>query len=1193
MLVVTLAVMACGQESQQAASEAAAPTTRQDELAQFKALILARTVAGGTESVEYQAAKNMGFPVTLASDEQWAGMTAEQFAEYRVIILGDANCASLNVASAALANRHVWGPVINGNVLIAGTAPVANGATSVTEQAIQFAAYSPGQTGLYLSLSCYYQNAAPETHVELLESFGEFSVQGGGCHASAHVVGEHPALANVTDAAMSNWPCSVNAQFDRFPKANFAPLSVAEYSESSRGSAPVHEFTDGRMGAPYILARGVNLLGCGNYEQEVGEECDYGYESNGLAGSECSATCQLNWCGDGIVNPGEDCDLGSENGQGVCPRSCRTIPAPPPPPPPTNRPPVARCRPVHLSAGPSCGGVGASINDGSFDPDDNLVGCVQSATAFEVGSTQATLTCTDAGGQVSSCTALVNVVDDSAPSISCPAASSFECGTAQAAVLPAHANDNCVAPFVTHTLQGEGYTLGTPRTVRWLASDGTNEATCSTSITMVDTLAPSLTLRGAAQQQLECGVGSYSEAGYTASDLCAGNLVDSVSVSSTVNAKAVGTYGVSYRVVDGAGQEATASRSVKVVDTLAPVLSLVGAQSLKLECGVDGFTHAGATAVDACSGTLTDAITYSGTVDTKAVGNYSVTARVVDGAGLAATAVRSVEVADTKAPVLSLVGAQSMQVECGGSFTNPGATATDACSGPLTGAITYSSTVNTAAVGSYNVTARVVDGAGLESTAVRTVAVADTKAPVVTLSGASLVNVECGVGSYTEAGASATDVCTGDVSNRLSISGTVNTAARGTYTKTYSVTDVSGNQASATRTVKVNDTLAPSIALVGAQSLKLECGVDSFTNPGATAVDACAGNLTGAIAYSGAVNTAVVGNYTVNASVADAVGLSATAVRSVQVADTKAPVITLNGASAMTLECGVGTYTEQSATAADACTGNVTSRLNITGTVNTAVRGTYTKNYSVTDVSGNVATATRTVTVNDTLAPTVTLAGSATMSLQVGSAYVEPGSSATDSCSGTLTVTKTGTVNTAVPGTYTLTYTARDAAGLSASKTRTVTVVGNTCNTTITVKPTQQIWPPNHNYQTFTLSDCAAVTTNCGPDDDGGCGHGGSAIDEMGKILSIYSDEVEDANGNGDGKTDDDIVITGPSSFKLRAERQGKGNGRIYGVRFKVTDTSGTIKTATCKFVVPHDQSDRQGIDDGAAAGYTVNAPNW
>jgi len=952
LLMVTLAVIACGQESTLEAQQEGSPATRKDEISQFTALILRRTVAGAEQSAEYQAATKLGLRVTLVDDTQWAGMTAAQFASYRVIILGDANCASMDVASAALANRHVWGPVVNGNILIAGTAPVANGAASVTEKAIKFTSYEPGLTGLYMSLSCYFQNAAPNTHVALLEPFGEFSVQSGACHDSAHIVAEHPALNDaLTDTSMSNWACSVNAQFDSFPMANFAPWSIAMFPDSSRSTAPVQEFVDGTFGAPYILARGVNLVGCGNYQQEVGEECDYGYEANGLGGSECSSTCQLHWCGDGVVDLGEDCDAGSSNGQGSCPRSCRIGSAPPPPPPPANSPPVARCRPVQLSAGPSCGGVGASINDGSYDPDNNLVGCVQSATSFEVGSTQATLTCTDAAGLVSSCSAPVNVVDDSAPTISCPAPSSFECGTAQATVAPAQAQDNCVAPFVTHTLEGDGYTLGTPRTVSWLASDGTNETTCSTTITMVDTQSPSLSLRGAALQQLECGVGSYSEEGFTASDTCAGDLSSRVAISSTVNAAAVGSYGVSYRVVDGAG--------------------------------------------------------------------------------LAASAVRSV-------------------------------------------------------------------------------LVADTKAPSITLNGAGTLSLECGVGSYSEAGASASDACTGDVSNRLTISGTVNAAARGTYTKTYSVTDASGNLATATRTVQVADTLAPSIALVGAQSMTLECGVDSFVNPGATAVDACSGALTGAITYSGTVNTAAVGSYDVTASVVDGAGLAATAVR--------------------------------------------------------------------------------TVNVNDTLAPTVSLVGSASMSIQAGSAFVEPGASATDACSGPLAVTQTGSVNTAVPGTYTLTYSAQDAVGLRSSVARTVTVLGSTCSTTVTVKPTQQIWPPNHNYRTFRLSDCAAVTSTCGT--GGGC-HGGADINQMGEILSIYSDEPEDVTGNGDGNTQDDIVITGPSSFKVRAERQGKGNGRFYGVLFQVTDSSGAVQTATCKLVVPHDQSGRGAIDDGAAAGYTVNAPTW
>ena len=245
-------------------------------------------------------------------------------------------------------------------------------------------------------------------------------------------------------------------------------------------------------------------------------------------------------------------------------------------------------------------------------------------------------------------------------------------------------------------------------------------------------------------------------------------------------------------------------------------------------------------------------------------------------------------------------------------------------------------------------------------------------------------------------------------------------------------------------------------------------------------------------------------------------------------------------------------------------------------------------NYSVADASGNAASAVRTVNVTDTKAPVISLVGASSMTLNRGTSFVDPGATATDLCAGNLTsaIVKTGSVNTSVVGTYTLTYKVTDAAGLSATVTRTVTVA-DACNTTVTVKPVQQIWPPNHSYQSFSLSDCAVVTTSCGT--GGGC-HGGADIDSMGTILSIYSDELEDANGNGDGSTLNDIVITGPSTFQLRAERDGKGNGRVYGVRFNVTDSSGAVQTATCKFSVPHDQSGSSAVDDGAAAGYTVTS---
>ncbi|PTX14465.1 uncharacterized protein DUF5011 [Pontibacter mucosus] len=76
------------------------------------------------------------------------------------------------------------------------------------------------------------------------------------------------------------------------------------------------------------------------------------------------------------------------------------------------------------------------------------------------------------------------------------------------------------------------------------------------------------------------------------------------------------------------------------------------------------------------------------------------------------------------------------------------------------------------------------------------------------------------------------------------------------------------------------------------------------------------------------------------------------------------PTITLLGANPMTLTQG-GTYTEPGATATDAEDGDISGSIVITGTVDTATAGTYTRHYNVSDSKGLAATeVTRTVNVN-------------------------------------------------------------------------------------------------------------------------------------------------------------------------------------------------------------------------------------
>jgi len=135
--------------------------------------------------------------------------------------------------------------------------------------------------------------------------------------------------------------------------------------------------------------------------------------------------------------------------------------------------------------------------------------------------------------------------------------------------------------------------------------------------------------------------------------------------------------------------------------------------------------------------------------------------------------------------------------------------------------------------------------------------------------------------TYTDPGATASDNIDGDITNSIVVAGdAVNTTVAGTYIVTYDVSDAAGNPATqVTRTVTVIastlDTSAPVITLLGANSLNLTVG-DTYTDPGATALDNIDGNITSSIVVGGdTVNTAVAGTYVVTYDVSDAAENSA------------------------------------------------------------------------------------------------------------------------------------------------------------------------------------------------------------------------------------------------------------------------------------------------------------------------------
>lgn len=245
----------------------------------------------------------------------------------------------------------------------------------------------------------------------------------------------------------------------------------------------------------------------------------------------------------------------------------------------------------------------------------------------------------------------------------------------------------------------------------------------------------------------------------------------------------------------------------------------------------------------------------------------------------------------------------------------------------------------------------------------------DTIPPVLSLVGNATIELEAGT-SYTDSGANATDNVDGDISARVSSSGSVDANATGTYSITYTVTDSSGNNATPViRTVTVVDTTPPIISLIGDASITLEVG-SNYTDAGASANDAVDGDITASIISTGSVDTNATGSYTITYTVKDGSDNNASPVtRAVTIVDTTPPVLSLNGDTNIALESGT-TYLDLGASAMDNLDGDISANITTMGSVDTFVTGTYILMYNVNDASGNSAVSlSRTIEVVDTTSP--------------------------------------------------------------------------------------------------------------------------------------------------------------------------------------------------------------------------------
>ena len=226
------------------------------------------------------------------------------------------------------------------------------------------------------------------------------------------------------------------------------------------------------------------------------------------------------------------------------------------------------------------------------------------------------------------------------------------------------------------------------------------------------------------------------------------------------------------------------------------------------------------------------------------------------------------------------------------------------------------------------------------------------------------------------------------------------------------------------------------------------------------------------------------------------------------------------------------------------------------------------------------------ITVNDTINPIITApsdismgtgAGATSCGLVISDAVL--GSATATDNSGSVSISRTGVPagNFFPVGTTIITYTATDGSGNQSSDTQTVTVTDTTAPT-LTLNGNQiSLWPPNHNYQTVSVTDLVAgASDNCDP------------TVNLSKVViaKVTSDEAD--NGPGSGNTTNDIVIGADcKTVQLRAERESGGDGRVYTVWFKVSDSAGNTTMKSATVAVPLNGNHAPAGDSGVK--YTVN----
>jgi hypothetical protein len=372
-----------------------------------------------------------------------------------------------------------------------------------------------------------------------------------------------------------------------------------------------------------------------------------------------------------------------------------------------------------------------------------------------------------------------------------------------------------------------------------------------------------------------------SLSGFTTSGLLFSDSVTGVTLASSgaVNTANVGNYAITASAATGTGLSNYTISYVNGTLAVNPAALTVTASNASKTYGqtasLSGFTTSGLLFSDSVTGVT---LASTGAVNTAGVGNYAITASAATGTGLSNYTISYVNGSLAVNPAALTVTASNASKTYGqtaslSGFTTSGLLFSDSVTGV---SLASMGAVNTANVGNYAITASAATGTGLSNYTISyvngTLAVNPAALTVTASNASKTYGQTASLSGFTTSGLLFSDSVTG-VS--LASTGAVNTANVGNYAITASAATGTGlgNYAIS----YVNGTLAvnPAALTVTASNASKTYGqtasLTNFTTSGLLFSDSVTGV---SLASSGAVNTASVGSYAINASAATGTGLS-------------------------------------------------------------------------------------------------------------------------------------------------------------------------------------------------------------------------------------------------------------------------------------------------------------------------------